>query len=754
MRIEPRLIQIGDIFYTYIPSKKNKHPFQLFPPDEFDNYVFDIVRTMPKNLLQLNDPFVFYGLVKATQVHTPHRFNVVYSNNISLFIKNLGSKLSVNVFLIHSETAALMELLELLRKSYSLCYFIFVDEDKKPLPGFEGSFIIDNLDFIAKLRLRKLEIEEMLFKVFQKQKIEFKIDLPATEYHSRFNPASYFKASHTNYWMLNQMIGNDWALMREKDDDEKIKLESTEALKKSEDNLDRYDILIEQISNIQQLELIVLKDRNIKLPNAQYDYLSPIIIVIPFNYPSLKQFLGLKLDSIDKETKKFLGALSQEQAQNYVVYTEATGVDPKDMNTYAYSLSRKTKFLDGVAYLHGSFTHSPVFRFPAIGDSVKRELSFFKPETITATKFKNSKNLINLFGAKLAGRILPKSRETKIFGVPNQIVAITDLPVEWMIFKGINLCSLYDITRIPELPFGGILSSYNLHSNLRFGIKEDVLEHVLVILGVSPQPGVDESFKAYFNLIEAASEELKFKTARCGTVASVIEQVQKHKPDILIFDCHGSYDENTLSSYLHIGKEKITGKDIVENGITAPIIFLSACHTNPNYGYVNKIADAFFEAGCLAVTATYFPISVRGGTNIYFRLLHQLKIASTTPIHKNWLEFICHIVRTSYLKEVIYQCELALLKSKIENQKKTQISEQLKELDLDSSLQMLRQTNREHVFKNFQSKLKAIIPAKLLNVDKIVAEHCFYTNIGRGDLITFDSWQAKFNALNSSNGGK
>ena len=61
---------------------------------------------------------------------------------------------------------------------------------------------------------------------------------------------------------------------------------------------------------------------------------------------------------------------------------------------------------------------------------------------------------------------------------------------------------------------------------------------------------------------------------------------------MLIFDCHGDFEEKDLSSYLVVDDKNdilLTGEDIINNNISAPIVFISACSTMPNYGYVNAI---------------------------------------------------------------------------------------------------------------------------------------------------------------------
>jgi hypothetical protein len=744
-----RPLNVGDIEYIFIPKEREANTFPWLPPTGFANHGLNLVRTLPKNVLQLNDPFVFYGNSKAVQSLTPHRLSVFYPDSIDFMIKTNPYIDSIKFFLVHSEIPQLGKILDKVRKEYPLIFWSYTDFEKSPLKDHESTFVKDDKQFIERLKERKTEIENILFKAFPKQRINFEVNLPLTDLHIQLNEENYFKASHSNYCTLNQMIGNDWASTKVQPESEETILEhSKSAHKKPPDNLDRFDVLLKQVKNIQELEIIICDDRNIQFPNKEYDYLSPLVIVLPFNFPSIKK----AYDSYGPNIEKLSRALSQEQSMNYLFYTVAhESVTPEEVSMYAQFISLRTQYLDSLAYLHASFTYSAIIRFPVLGNSIKKHLSFFKPETINDTKFKNSKHLINVFGKKLAKLILPPSRADKVFGVPNQLVAITDLPIEWMLYKDLNLCLTYDITRIPELPYGGIMASYALNSHTEFKIKKDILKRVLVISGASSTPGVDEEFKHYFNSIEKLGNELGYHTARCSSKQEVIEQVRQHQPDILIFDCHGDFDEDKLSSNLVINGEVLTPTEIATNKISAPIVFLSACHTNPTYGYVNKLADAFFEAGCVAITATYFPISIQAGTNLYIRILNNLKTAAISPVHKNWLEFVCHNIRTSYLKEVIYQCELSIELAPFPEKAKAYFKKELKKLNMDSSLYLMRQNHRERVFKEFYSRLLKIMPKKIFNPNSVVPEHCFYTNMGRGDLIRFEVWEDEFNRQNAIN---
>jgi hypothetical protein len=742
-----RPLAVGDIEYFFIPKERTGQSV-LFPPEEFQLDELKLLMGLPKNLTQLNDPFVYYGYVKKTQAFVPHHFGVYYPDNIDYLIATNPYKHSVKVFLIHSETKNLQSIVSMLQNAFSPIFLIPFNTPGNEISGHEDITIKNPHDFLEKLQKRKEEIEKVLLTSYPKQQVEFRVDIKITDYHSKCNPGNNFRASHSNYYTLNQILGNGWGEDKSKgcSEQEELIKASKESLGKPPDNSDRFKILSDQLKAMTDLEIMVLNDRDVKFPNGNYEALSPLVLIAPFNFPTLGKIYGKGISEV--ELKKMQKALDHEQSINYISYTSKSNTSFEELKYKGSLQMAKTAYLDGVGYLHASFTDSPVIRFPMLGNSIKGELSFFKPETINNTKWNNSKKLIDRFGTKLSTLIIPKGSDEDLFGMPRQIVAITDLPIEWLRYKEHNLCFTHDVTRIPETPYGGIMASFAHNSVANFEVKSDIMKRTLVVLGASAQNDSDEEFKAYFAAIEERSVEFGFNTVRCKSVQDVRLQIEKYKPDFLIFDCHGGFDSDTMSSYLVINGEKLSGDDIVKFKITAPLVFLSACHTNPNYGYLNKLADAFFEIGCLAITATYFPISIRHGSKLYFRILRNLRNAVKYPVHRNWLAFTCHVIRTSYYKEVIDNTTAMVLNSSLPENDKKRISEDLTKLNVTLAVHLMKPQLRVPAIDLFINEMEKICPRDLID-QGAVPEYTFYTNMGRGDLIEFENWRDSFNELNN-----
>src|SRR5690349_21616590 len=176
MPLKPRPLNVGDIEYIFIPKERDKNSFPWLPPTSFENPGLDLIRTLPKNVLQLNDPFVFYGNSKAVQSLISHRVSVLYPDNVDFLIKTNPFVDSIKFFLVHSEIPNLEQILKRVGQVYPLIFWSYMDAEKPALNGHENTFVKDDKHFIERLRGSKSELERILFKAFPKQQLDFVVN--------------------------------------------------------------------------------------------------------------------------------------------------------------------------------------------------------------------------------------------------------------------------------------------------------------------------------------------------------------------------------------------------------------------------------------------------------------------------------------------------------------------------------------------------------------------------------------------------
>jgi hypothetical protein len=270
-------------------------------------------------------------------------------------------------------------------------------------------------------------------------------------------------------------------------------------------------------------------------------------------------------------------------------------------------------------------------------------------------------------------------------------------------------------------------------------VKSDLIERTLIIHCASKN---DVKMQNMFDLIDSFESKFGFKSIRCSTVSEIKDAVDSYKPDFLIIDSHGGFDKSTLTSYLIIDNEKnvyLTGDDIIENNISAPLVLLSACTTMPNYGYVKFLSDAFMQVGAFTVTATFMPIDMADAAKFIIRLLGKLVQLKDSIIHTNWLEFISHVLRTTLIHETI---------------RKEQLKAGIKVTDIDhqSIAEVLTETTvfykRKDAIDKLNSLLKKVNPHFKFNFESLNNEWISYTIIGRADLLYFENWINKYREIN------
>jgi hypothetical protein len=689
----------------------------ILPPADFKNEVLDFLRRCPIDIFQIKDSLDFleaYIRYQWSFGYDFHVFNVVDYNSIKDYLN--GSKQLQLFFLDGSSKDHWKLLIELKSNEDHLRYFYFYNAPNLKMGAYD---VVQNpTQFIEKIVLNQKKILKFLgndtVEINPSVAIEFK----------DFNKYFYFSPTQTNHYLLKKIIGNFCNIESEEDPSiDKVKEVSTKALTKTH-SFDRQNLFVEQINKIDYFFKILYNEDIIKPVNGHEPLLPPLILVAPFHNPDLRKIYS---------DEKLINLLQVEQSENYTNETKVDG-DVKQLMAGIEIMFERIKYLDDVSFLHSSFTFSPVIRLPIKGKSVYRELSFFRPEIFPdISRSKNRRKLkktIYAFGSFYKKSSISPAIEKIIEKRNGQIVAISDLPIEWLVINGIPLSFTHDVCRLPETSLHGLMSFFTYNQSGGFSIPKDIIKRTLVIHGAH-----DGFFVLWQKMCEDLAKEKGFILKRCTTVDQVKASIEEIKPLFLIFDCHGGYDNETKATYLHIGNERLDGSFIVENNITAPLIFLSACGTAPTYGTFNPIANAFFEAGAISVTSTYLPISINSGSVLYLRILNNLEYAASKSIHKNWLEFISHLIRTSSINDAFLLAADKFFDTDRGNWTTT---------NAEILTESMFFTKRRELYFSLDKRISKLASDQRQYYTEVIPEFLLYSNLGRGDLVLFDSWKEEF----------
>lgn len=692
--------------------------------------IFPYLGRYPKNL----DSFAFgesyYTLSLLHGVRMGYRFDVCYLDS---FLENPQGNIYDHIdtiqllFISLSDNKNIQPLYDVLsKKHHDSIYYQCINMDWSKQLSCLPNFINSPQDFPKSL-FSKIE-QYIPLEMLQKHET-FSVPINTSE----FALESFFIPTQINALTIQcSIFGNFGDILF--NNNIKSEEEAKEAIRQPNE-FKRQQVFIEQIKIIDFLTGELKKENSSFHISSADSIYTPLIISAPFNSPDLNAFFKVRKKS-DNEFEEIMKAYSiiinSEQTENY---THAMDVDSIDRNILEQNLpsaimltKRRLNFLDNTGFLHASITNSPYIRLPIIGKSIYNKL-FYLSATMGKQLIKGGKTHKIKKKTQDIGDIIPKKTMSDEFleylkDRDSQIVAITDIPIEWVNIDGVPLCFSHDICRIPETPLGGVMAHY-MHNNLTpFDIPVDILEKTLVVFGCT-----DENFAKWQSAVVLLQPKLGYEIVICTSVKQFVKQIKEKKPLFLIIDSHGDTDVEKKESYVMLGDEKLTPADIADNNIHVPLVFLSACSTAPTFGSTNIIANAFFQNFSLSVTSSYLPLGIDTSSVVYLRLLSQLAQCSKKCIHKNWLSFVSHIFRTSIIMSPYTSAWLdGGLKD--DTRQKEEVERMAKSMYF---------YKRREVYNEMKEGFDA--NGKHYDIDSVLPEYMFYSNLGRSDLVYFDSWK-------------
>ncbi|MCB9497038.1 MAG: hypothetical protein H6686_09170 [Fibrobacteria bacterium] len=389
-----------------------------------------------------------------------------------------------------------------------------------------------------------------------------------------------------------------------------------------------------------------------------------------------------------------------------------------------------------ISYLHSLLMLSPCLCFGKLSEDIYNQLLVFAPKDKHSLPSANKTNrLMERIGKQAVNEIVTDHEKEAIM-LHEQICAISDFPAEWMHFDGVPLAFSHDVCRVSSKAKASVISHFVRHTNQSFSISENITEKTHVVMCAPNDPVMKA---AYGQQIEAFKKIGFVNYAIIDSISGLSNYIKLHKPEILIFDCHGDYIPESSETILRIGNESLNGELVIKNHIVAPIIFLSACCTGPANGIRLPISDSFFERGALAVTATMVPMDILQGSMLILRLINNLTYAQKNGVHRNWLSFVSHLTRTFFLTNIIRNdksssalCDYPESELEIDPTL-VKLDQKWRSPTIDATKTMIPEY-RNDIYKLWKEKCGGGVPP----------EHLFYTHLGRMDLIGFDSWFSNF----------
>lgn len=676
-------------------------------------------------------------------------FQFVYGVEYYEKLKHYGLQLGYDLRMIYPDTPQIsIDRLLGLTKDQPRVILLCTDNEQSIQTYnalFSGKIDIDTLCILDEkvealwtVQCAKAFNKEMVWKWFyefainhyeiDKERLPFSVPILQKEVHDK---GYVFSPSRVNTQILNSILGN-WGYSKELTDEESIK-EKAEVSKNAladKDGTARQDLLIEQIKRIRAIETMVAYNDPDK-GTIEDQSRAPLVLAIPYTSIDMRKVeRSSKMTQEESKMADFAeNILGYYYTKNYTVWNNKCFVRTPEELFLFQSIQRafiepRMRIFDLVGLLHCSMRFSPYLRLPVMGKNINSELSFVGIKNIEKLATSHSKNksirkAMETIGKKIVSEALVPSTVEMLQKSVTQIVAMTDLPIEWMMIDGVPLGFSHDVCRIPETPAVGMLSQYVECKFIPFNIPKDILKHTLVIFG-----NEEDSFVKAQEPVVDQSKVLGFQIRKCLTKEAFFNTIKEIDPLLLIVDTHGGVDEETHQSFLTMGDEVVSGDDVVKSDIHPRIVFLSACNTFTTYNTVSTIANAFFQVGAAAVTTSYMPVLIEPATTLYTRLLNNLNIAATHNVHRNWLAFVSHLMRTSYIQAPIRRAVHKGVK-----------------VDIDTLIRLTTESmffqKRREIYKTLNTN--AFTKGLGADYQNIIPHYLMYSTLGRADLIRFET---------------
>lgn len=691
------------------------------PPESLVNSMLRALVCMPQSLEHFVYGMDYYEQIMLTRIGGGYHIVFIYPDTIEKFVAAYQCPdKGLNIFLLCTEDVNVLPIYqEHLPKINGDRHMFLVSS------AFEGKLNVspatnskkEFFDYLYDFSIAHLDID------YSREPFSVPIlDLIVDTGHS-FNP------TRVNTQTINSILGN-WGYETDysKGALEEIYVKDSSNALRNKNSFDRQKLLTDQILKIYNVEHAFVSKYN-PIPFFCDQFLPPLVMALPFTSPDMYSVPPVPKEYDPMGFGKILAkALKFEYTPNYTVDVELKGLELLAFNYFqSQAISPRSLFLDIVGTLHSSFRFSPYIRMPYLGYSINPELSKMGPvQAVQLARSPKSNRLIRKrmedIGKKIVQKVFAPDTIKMLKKRPSQIVAMTDLPIEWLDIDGVPLGFSHDVCRLPETPVVSLLSQYVESHYMPYIVKKDIIEHTLVVFG-----NEDPKFNDAQEPVVELQKRLGFEIEQCLTKEELFIAVKKHKPEFLIIDCHGGVDNKTHQTCLFIGDDTLTGTDIVEKEISVPLVFLSACETSTTYNTVSTIANAFFQTGSRCVVTSYIPVYIKHATTTYCRLLNLLTEASNLPIHSNWLAFVSHVLRTSYIHAPL----------------ETGVDPDVKDMANLTMLttQFMDFRIRRKIYKGlksnpFTTKMKA-------DYDSIIPHYLMYSILGRADMIKFASHMAK-----------
>ncbi len=305
----------------------------------------------------------------------------------------------------------------------------------------------------------------------------------------------------------------------------------------------------------------------------------------------------------------------------------------------------------------------PVLRLEPRLHSIRGDLKMLadctRAEAQIRIEWKTSR-LMTRLGQKMRSLIAPSflqridapARSGQIEGMK----LVSDLPLELLPTYGLPLGLRYDTSRLNPLPGNMFLQQCSLPPIV---LPQESFEEILVIRSFAPDDRLKPLFERATSIVTTnePTQRIRYRIVDVENEGEFVAALNDYEGAIVVFDCHGRFDETLGMGTLVIGGASLNPWDLKNRIQMPPIVMFSACDTQPIDGSHSSVATAAFALGARAVLATILPIRALEAAVFSGRM--SLRLAEFVPealkyrTLLTWREVVSGMLRMSHCTEVL-----------------------------------------------------------------------------------------------------
>lgn len=237
-----------------------------------------------------------------------------------------------------------------------------------------------------------------------------------------------------------------------------------------------------------------------------------------------------------------------------------------------------------------------------------------------------------------------------------KILAVCDIPIEWIPLEQLPLMFSHEISRVPSTP--GNVAIDTLLSRTKSIYPYSALCNILIIRSFEADDPIKEHLTSYIRqrIDSNRLRGLNITTIDISDKEDLVKALSAFSGLMVIFDCHGNHGGEEDTAWLSVGGKRLDLWHIYQKVRVPPIVVLAACSTHPVEGSHASVANGFLESGVQSVIGTFAPVDSAHAATFVIRLLERIAmyvpiVLKTRPC--TWREIVTGLLRMSYVRDVL-----------------------------------------------------------------------------------------------------